>query len=230
MADRKAMDHARGGVERAHAIAGDRMAGIVERMEAAGGIERLVLEEREEIVGLAEQPAAMAGVFSPRGGFDGQPAHAFQLPAAPPCKILGKRGFARFGDSDQYKNPLFSRVIFWRCKFSQIFSWPKRGKSRASKRKNLESWFFGFWSRAAYGDSTESLDEELSRSRAIPTCGLSETRRPPRPTIHPNTIPYFPKEFVAAHGLDRKRLGGTQILAVQSRSFGGNPPGAAQKL
>ncbi len=76
MADRKAMNHAGGRMERAGALAGDRMARVVKRVEAAGRVERLAFEEREQAVGLAEQPAAVAGVAPPRRGFDRQSAHA----------------------------------------------------------------------------------------------------------------------------------------------------------
>ena len=52
MADRKAMDHARGRVKRANRIALDRTPAL-SSAEAAGGIEQIVLEKREQTIGLA---------------------------------------------------------------------------------------------------------------------------------------------------------------------------------
>jgi len=50
------------------------------------------------------------------------------LPTAPPCKILGGRGFARFGDLDQQKIPLFSRVDYWALQaFPNFFLAEMRG-------------------------------------------------------------------------------------------------------
>jgi hypothetical protein len=51
------------------------MAGVVDRVETAGRIEGFVFEKREEIVGLALQPAAVVGVFTPGTRFIGRSGH-----------------------------------------------------------------------------------------------------------------------------------------------------------